>query len=119
MRLRSLVFASTIVALIACAEREPAAPRSPRPLADLSDGEHGGNTHFFFLPPMVQAPNLTGVFDGSLLGSTSVEICEWAGVACTQPLTARYTSTAGVGSEVLRVVPEDRSEERRVGRECR
>jgi hypothetical protein len=36
------------------------------PSFSISDGAHGGNTHFYFLPPMVSQPSFSGDFDGSL-----------------------------------------------------
>jgi hypothetical protein len=66
---------------------------------------NNGNTHFFFLPPLVPEPSFSGTFDGSL--SPVVEICAWNGAACEQPLVAWYTMTAGQGSETVRLVPED------------
>ncbi|HEX9727363.1 MAG TPA: kelch repeat-containing protein [Gemmatimonadales bacterium] len=75
------------------------------PQASVSDGANAGNKHFFFLPPMVPAPSFSGVFDGAL--SPVVQICEWTGSACVEPLVAEFTSSNGPGSETVRVVPED------------
>lgn len=54
-------------AILACSGRDLVAPdasMSPFETATvISDGQTGGNAHFFFLPPMVKAPTVGGVFD--------------------------------------------------------
>jgi len=50
----------------------------------ISDGAHGGNPDFFFLPPMVpnpvNNPNFEqGKFNATLGPSLTVEICELQG----------------------------------------
>lgn len=77
---------------------------------EIEDGAHGGNAHFFFLPPLVPAPSYSGSSDNSLLPALAVEVCDLgtsrprATQSCgTRPaLVARFTSTTGTGSEVLR-----------------
>lgn len=71
----------------------------------VTDGAHGGNSHFYWLPPMVADPSPTGVFDAEV--SPEVDICEWNGSACVQPLLATYTTTTGPGSETVRVDTTD------------
>ncbi len=73
--------------------------------AEIYDGAHGGNQHFFFLPPLVPKPSPTGTFAGSL--APVVQICEWTGTGCVLPPIAEFTTTAGAGSERVRVVPTD------------
>ncbi|MHC4092599.1 MAG: hypothetical protein ACYSVY_20385, partial [Planctomycetota bacterium] len=47
----------------------------PAPSFDISDAAHGGNAHFFWLPPMVDDPGaFNGPFDGTL--SPVVHICD-------------------------------------------
>lgn len=74
-------------------------------LAEIYDGAHGGNQHFYFLPPLVPEPSPTGTFVGSL--DPVVQVCEWTGTECLFPPIAEFTTTTGNGSERLRVVPED------------
>lgn len=98
-----------VTVLLSCREDfEPTAPEPPEllPLSlEISDGAHGGNPHFFWLPPMVPEPSYSGTFDASL--SPVVTICQWTGTGCVTPLLAEFTMTAGPGSETVRVVPED------------
>jgi len=69
----------------------------------VSDGSHDGNTHFFFLPPMVRPPVASGTFDTSL--DPEVEICVWDGSICSA-VVAQFSAEAGHGSETVRVDPE-------------
>jgi pimeloyl-ACP methyl ester carboxylesterase len=89
-----VLFALTVAT---CDRRQPLEPEArhdgPTPNFSISDGAHGGNPHFFFLPTTV--PNWTapgGQLDVSV--SPVVEICEWSGTACVLPLTARFTMTS-------------------------
>jgi hypothetical protein len=52
----------------------PVAPMSSSSSADISDAVHGtkGNSHFYFLPPMVSNPKYSGDFDANV--SVSVQI---------------------------------------------
>lgn len=96
-----LVLASTC-ALIGCTE--PAtSPIASVPSYTISDGAHGGNPHFYFLNPMVPAPNPSGVFDASV--HPRVEICQWINGACgaTQ---FEFTTDVGADSETIRVSGE-------------
>ena len=64
--------------------------------ASISDGAHGGNEHFFFLPPLVPDPAATGTFDATV--DPVVEVLE-AGVAI-----ATWTEiTASASDEHYRV----------------
>ncbi|MEJ2677965.1 MAG: Ig-like domain-containing protein [Gemmatimonadota bacterium] len=40
----------------------------------ISDGAHGGNSHFYFLPPLVPSPTYSGTFNPSVL--PTVDICQ-------------------------------------------
>jgi len=62
------------IALIACTETNPTtSPTRPKLSAETSDGAHGGNTHFFFLPPLVANPSFSGVSNPFL--APDVQIC--------------------------------------------
>jgi len=76
----------------------PHAPiREVRPVKSLIDGAHGGNAHFFFLPPMVSQPKSAGTFDAAL--SPSVTICALAQGTCGTTV-ATFTTTTGPGDQV-------------------
>jgi hypothetical protein len=60
--------------LLGCQDREQLTSPSPgRISAAISDGGNGGNTHFYFLPPLVTQPSYIGTFNPSL--KPLVEIC--------------------------------------------
>lgn len=101
--MRLLAITSAALVLAACS-KGPVTPDVGDPSFEIVDAVHGdGNEHFFWLPPMVGNPgSFTGVFDGSQ--SPVVRICDLAD--CAGNLIAEYT-TAGPGSETVRVVPED------------
>ena len=83
-------------------DRKPATP--PAPQFAISDAAHGGNVHFFWLPPTVGHPgSFNGPFDGSQ--SPEVHICDLS--SCGTMHVATFTTTSGSGSEVVRVVLED------------
>lgn len=109
--MRTLAILTLALAFLAgCSDesRQPLAPAgAPTPPSfDIADGAHGGNGHFYFLPPMVPAPSYSGTFDGSL--EPWVEICVWSTVAhsCGANLET-FTMTTGSGSERVRVNPTD------------
>jgi N-acetylneuraminic acid mutarotase len=66
---------------------------------EISDGAHQGNLHFFFMPPMVAQPAICGEFCPNL--SPVVEIERNGG------LVARFSVTEGIGSEIVRCIPEE------------
>ena len=80
------------------------APRrgaAPAPNAQITDARHGsGNSHFFFLAPLVATTTYSGTFDETL--SPRVEVCEWTGAACGK-VVAAFSTTSGTASEVVRV----------------
>jgi hypothetical protein len=89
MLARRLLALSILAIAFACAGNDsPTAPGTVKsvPLdttAILSDGAHGGNPDFFFLPPLVAPPfkNASfelGKFNNTLKPSLRVEICELA-----------------------------------------
>jgi hypothetical protein len=101
MRSRRVALLSlAILVLAAC--QDQSAPTDPLHFT-ISDGAHGGNAHFYFLPPLVPAPTYTGTFDGTR--SPVVDICPWDGIACG-PSIATFTMTTGPGSETVRVADE-------------
>ncbi len=64
-----------VSAVAGCADSElsPLAPGQPQ--FAISDGAHnGGNSHFYFLPPLVKNPHSNGVFDAGL--SPIIEIVD-------------------------------------------
>jgi len=69
-----------------------------RPNFAISDAVHsGGNQHFYFLPPLVPQPTISGTFDGAL--SPIVQICEYAG-SCGATVAQFSTSTGTGGATV-------------------
>lgn len=96
---------SALALLMACAACENTPTVPPAPLFQISDGAHGGNSGFYWLPPIVvPQPVFTGVFDGTR--SPVVRVCEWDGTICTATI-AEFTMETGPGSETVRMVPED------------
>jgi hypothetical protein len=92
------------VAFVACRdERSPTAVRGPAISAEIRDAVNGGgNPHFFWLPPIVAAPNPTGVFNPRL--SPVVEICSQNVSPCPDgQVHATFTMTSGTGSQIVRV----------------
>ena len=92
--------------LLACQQDEPTASttvrQNPVPALAISDGAHaGGNSHFYFLPPLVATPNYSGVFDATL--QPLVEVCAVAGGTCAPIPVASFTTTEGTGSERVRI----------------
>ena len=84
MKGRSLLPAVAALALVLGCEnpQEPDGLRAPSdPSKIISDGAHGGNKDFFFLPPMVPLPLGNpdfelGKFNNALRPSLRIEICE-------------------------------------------
>src|SRR5690242_11674609 len=72
---RFVLLSSMCVMVAACQEpRSPTGVMKP-PSGLLVDGAHNsGNAHFYFLPPLVRQPSVSGVFNPSL--RPTVEICE-------------------------------------------
>jgi hypothetical protein len=73
----------------------------------IVEAEQGGAPGFYFLPPLVAAPDSTGPFDGSLLDVVSIEICALDGDDCAGDPVAVFTGTSGGGSESIRVDEEN------------
>lgn len=74
-RLITLSVVSLVV--VSCAEQsEPPAGLGRGPALLVSDGAHGGNGAFYFLPPLVETPSFGGVFFPG--AEPTVVICELA-----------------------------------------
>ena len=56
------------------------------------DGAHGGNAGFFFVPPLAQPPGGTGIFDASLVGRLTIEICAIQNGQCGVPAVTMHES---------------------------
>jgi len=82
MKLRLVGLAALAFAIACEPTREPTALTAPSgPSEIISDGAHGGNKDFFFLPPMVPLPVGNpdfelGKFNNTLRSALKVEICE-------------------------------------------
>ena len=87
------------IALLAHCSRSAPEPLA-RSTALFSDAAHGGNPHFYLLPPIVPAPAWSGIFDGTL--SPVVIVCRLSGSACAA-ITARFSMTGGTGAQTVRV----------------
>ena len=96
MRTRVLAIAA-VAAVYGCKDVNPpadlAAPADPSKM--ISDGAHGGNKDFFFLPPMVPLPIGNpdfelGKFNNTLKPSLKIEICE---------LNADHLTTGGLPTD--------------------
>ena len=86
MKRRRLYVLAALALVVACQDQKaPTAPTERKAPLDpskmISDGAHGGNPDFFFLPPMVanpvNSPNFEpGKFNATLAPSLSVDICQ-------------------------------------------
>ena len=101
------VAAVFLTAIVAC--NEPTRPTAAtggigvavaRPT--IADGANGANPHFFFLPPMVAAPQYSGVSDGDQ--SPTVVVCEWNtdGDGSCGRIVAQFDRGDGTSSGVIR-----------------
>jgi len=92
---------SVVLFAVACTDT-PSPTAVSAPSFAIQDGAHGGgNSHFFWLPPLVSAPSVSGTFDPS--SSPVVRIAEWDGAEGA--LVAEYTRSSGPppGSETLQL----------------
>ena len=74
---RPVAFLFVVSLTLNCAE-QPNAPRPdvPVPAFAISDGAHGGNSHFYFHPPLVPSPTFSGEFTPT--AAPTVRICQLA-----------------------------------------
>ena len=85
---RTLVVCVTLACIVGCREQSTlTSPHAPTIAAALLDGGHGGNPHFFFLPPIAPVPTPDGPFNPRLL--PVVEIC----TALEAPCAATHVLT--------------------------
>src|SRR5207245_8464544 len=113
MKVRLLALAALILAMACESARRPTEIGAPTdPSKAISDGAHGGNPDFFFLPPLlrnpVNDPNFeAGKFNGNLRPSLTVEICQLQGapidaqglpVAATDCVTSDQVQNYAAGS---------------------
>jgi hypothetical protein len=84
MKGRRLLTVSVLAIALGCKDNAPSGLTGPgaptKPVGLISDGAHGGNPDFFFLPPMVPNPASdlnyeAGKFNSTLQPSLTVEIC--------------------------------------------
>lgn len=83
------------MAAMACFDGGPGLVDSQIPSLAVSDGEHGGNEHFFFLPPLVPTPShFNGTFNGSLTPTVEVHLLlDTLDVRCAPTTTPIVTFT--------------------------
>jgi hypothetical protein len=108
MKSRRLLALSVLAFAFGCRDQKlPTAPTGPSaptdPSAIISDGAHGGNPDFFFLPPMVPLPlhnpNFElGKFNNTLQPSLKIDICE---------LKSENLNTRGLPTAATRCVAGD------------
>lgn len=107
--MKRLLSVLAVAALVACGDTteptELSSPSDPAPQLAISDAAHGGEPHFYFLPPIVPEAMYTGTFDGTL--SPIVEICAFTGGTCGE-IVARYTLNPTPPDKplYLRLLPE-------------
>jgi hypothetical protein len=103
MRLRGLAAVTIAFAVVACTDAtKPVATGPIGPSFEISDGAHGGNPYFDFLPPMTASPG-HGKNVKNL--AAEVDICAWDGSACTTPL-AHFTTDRSTTTTTQRGKPE-------------
>jgi alpha-tubulin suppressor-like RCC1 family protein len=86
-----------------CTDQFPTEPTMP-PQPDIADAASGYKAGFYWLPPIVKPPLVTGNFDAGL--SPVVEICELVDDTCG-PVIATFTTTSGTGDELVQVNVEN------------
>jgi alpha-tubulin suppressor-like RCC1 family protein len=96
-----LVLLSLAVGLSACSDpTSTTAPNARYPRFDIADAARDYKSGFYWLPPIVRQPTVSGMFDASL--TPTVEICELVGDSCGDVI-AIYTTTTGPGGETVRL----------------
>ena len=86
MKARFLTISLLVLVAAACRDANQPTRISglPDPSKIISDGAHGGNKDFFFLPPLVSDPSRdpnfeAGQFNATLASNLTVEICQLQG----------------------------------------
>jgi alpha-tubulin suppressor-like RCC1 family protein len=96
-----LLLVPLFVAVSACSDQTiSTAPNVGLPSFDIADAARDYKSGFYWLPPMVNHPTVSGTFDATL--SPTVEICELIDGACG-PVLATYTLTSGPNGEFVRL----------------
>lgn len=95
-----LLLVPLLASVFACSDRLATAPNASVPSFAIADAARDYKAGFYWLPPMVRNPSVSGTFDASLL--PTVEICELIDDACG-PVLATYTMASGPGGEVVRI----------------
>src|SRR5207244_11413279 len=107
-RVLRIVAMSVVAVGLSCRDRAPSitSPRSSTrgPTFEFVDGAHGRNAHFYFRPPLVSSPAVTGTFDPNQ--APLVVVCQLASTNCS-PIVAQFSMTTGTGAQVVRVAPTD------------
>jgi hypothetical protein len=119
-RTPALVVPFALLALACSDDTQPTAPDAEGPPAfEVSDAPHGGNPHFYFLPPLAPAPTAEGTFDPTL--APTVRIC--ALPACASDLVTLVTGTGPgavkVSGQAYRVIWHSRAAGLAVGGQYR
>lgn len=92
VRLPFLLLTAAVALSAACTESPAPTAVAAGPLALISDGTSGGNSHFFFLAPIVPEAGTAGANDDAL--DPAVVICAWDGAACGA-VVATFTTDPG------------------------
>ena len=100
----TLVLAPVLALAVSCRSGEGGAAVATKTVARISDGAHGGNPHFFFLPPMVHAPSPTGTFDATLEPEVRICALDASGRLCSRELQV-FDVGSGGGAGSVRVDP--------------
>src|SRR5688500_20410247 len=100
--------AAFLAAIAACGDAGPVSPEAvaapePRTALDIADSRTPASpTGFYFAAPIAASlASYPGTFDGSR--SPTVQICLWAGNACSGAPVATYTRTTGPGRATIPV----------------
>lgn len=96
----AFVAAISLVALSACSDGPTIPSTSPRigkASASISDAtQGGGNSHFYWLPPIAPSVTYAGTFDPGL--SPEIRICRVAALPCAAPLVTIPSSSIAVST---------------------
>lgn len=95
-----LLLVTLLASVFACSDQLSTSPNVGLPSFEIADAARDYKAGFYWLPPMVKNPSVSGTFDASL--SPIVEICELVAGACG-PILATYTTTSGPGGEIVRL----------------